>query len=650
MENLLLGNRYKILSQVGVGGMAKVYKAHDELLDRIVAVKILKDQYVEDSEFLKKFNNEAQSAAKLSHVNIVNVFDIGEDFLDGKRLYYIVMEYIEGKTLKEYIDENKVLSNEDIEDFSIQIAQALKCAHSSNIIHRDIKPQNILIDKYSLLKVTDFGIARIASNATITYTNSILGTVHYISPEQAKGKFVDEKSDLYSLGVVMYEMATGKVPFDSDNSVGIAIMHIQDQPVEPKELNPNLSDKLNHIIMKLLSKNPADRYLSAEDLINALESSYQNTNTATIKETRKIDNAKDSGEKSVYIQQEPEEEPKKEKKKKKNRKPLAIILIILLLALSGFLIKASIDKGNNQLTVPTVTSLSKEDAMKELRRAGFRVNASEHKESADVPKGNVISQSPKANSKAKKGDIVDITISDGMLVEVPNLKGMQVSEAKEALTEVGLNLGTSSYEYSDEVEKGQIFDQSIKSGKKVEVEESVDIFISRGPEEDDESSEEYEFALVPDLTGYSQNDAIDLIQSSDLKVGSIDFDYSDDIGENQVISQSITASTEVKKGTSIDITVSKGKQEENDGDKSDTPPERINAIFRLQVPDKDQFEVKIIKLDENGNETDVIYDEVHSKSEAVNGSINVNVEGNVGDKVIVYYDDEAIGRYEITKG
>lgn len=649
MENLLLRNRYKILSQVGVGGMAKVYKAHDELLDRIVAVKILKDQYVEDSEFLKKFNNEAQSAAKLSHVNIVNVFDIGEDFLDGKRLYYIVMEYIEGKTLKEYIDENKVLSNEDIEDFSIQIAQALKCAHSSNIIHRDIKPQNILIDKYSLLKVTDFGIARIASNATITYTNSILGTVHYISPEQAKGKFVDEKSDLYSLGVVMYEMATGKVPFDSDNSVGIAIMHIQDQPVEPKELNPNLSDKLNHIIMKLLSKNPADRYLSAADLVDSLESPYQNTKKTTIKETRKIDNAKDSSEKSVYVQQKPEEEPKKEKKKK-NKKPLAIILIILLLALSGFLIKASIDKGNSLITVPTVTSLSKEDAMNELRKAGFRVNASEHKESADVPKGNVISQSPKANSKAKKGDIVDIIISDGMLVEVPNLKGMQVSEAKEALTEVGLNLGTSSYEYSDEVEKGQIFDQSIKSGKKVEVEESVDIFISRGPEENDEVSEEYEFALVPDLTGYSQNDAIDLIQSSDLKVGNIDFEYSDNVGENQVISQSITASTEVKKGTSIDITVSKGKKQQSEGNKSDTNSERINAIFRLQVPDKEQFEVKIIKLDENGNETDVIYDQVHSKSEAVNGNINVNVEGNVGDKVIVYYDDEAIGRYEITKG
>ena len=649
MENLLLGNRYKILSQVGVGGMAKVYKAHDELLDRIVAVKILKDQYVEDSEFLKKFNNEAQSAAKLSHVNIVNVFDIGEDFLDGKRLYYIVMEYIEGKTLKEYIDENKVLSNEDIEDFSIQIAQALKCAHSSNIIHRDIKPQNILIDKYSLLKVTDFGIARIASNATITYTNSILGTVHYISPEQAKGKFVDEKSDLYSLGVVMYEMATGKVPFDSDNSVGIAIMHIQDQPVEPKELNPNLSDKLNHIIMKLLSKNPADRYLSAADLVDSLESPYQNTKKTTIKETRKIDNAKDSSEKSVYVQQKPEEEPKKEKKKK-NKKPLAIILIILLLALSGFLIKASIDKGNSLITVPTVTSLSKQDAMNELRKAGFRVNASEHKESADVPKGNVISQSPKANSKAKKGDIVDIIISDGMLVEVPNLKGMQVSEAKEALTEVGLNLGTSSYEYSDEVEKGQIFDQSIKSGKKVEVEESVDIFISRGPEENDEVSEEYEFALVPDLTGYSQNDAIDLIQSSDLKVGNIDFEYSDNVGENQVISQSITASTEVKKGTSIDITVSKGKKQQSEGNKSDTNSERINAIFRLQVPDKEQFEVKIIKLDENDNETDVIYDQVHSKSEAVNGNINVNVEGNVGDKVIVYYDDEAIGRYEITKG
>ncbi|MDU2585129.1 MAG: protein kinase, partial [Anaerococcus prevotii] len=287
MEKIILDNRYEIIEQIGVGGMAKVYKAKDRLLDRFVAIKVLKEQYAEDDEFLKKFNNEAQSAAKLNHVNIVNVYDIGEDLLEGRKIYYIVMEYVEGQTLKDLIDEEGKLSNHDIIDYSVQIAQALKSAHSSGIIHRDIKPQNILIDKFGLAKVTDFGIARVSSNATITYTSSILGTVHYISPEQAKGKIVDEKSDLYSLGAVMYEMATGKVPFDADNSVGIAVMHIQDKAKPAKELNPELSDHLNFIIMKLLEKEPGNRFLNATDLIESLEN--QNSfKTQVLEETARI--------------------------------------------------------------------------------------------------------------------------------------------------------------------------------------------------------------------------------------------------------------------------------------------------------------------------------------------------------------------------
>ena len=237
MDNIILGNRYQLQDLIGVGGMGKVYKATDRLLQRDVAIKILKDQYAEDDEFVKKFSNEALSAARLTHVNIVSVYDIGEDLIEGKKIHYIVMEYVNGETLKDLIDRKKIISNHDIIDYSIQISQALNQAHSSNIVHRDIKPQNILMDRYGLLKVTDFGIARVSTNATITYTSSILGTVHYISPEQAKGKFVDEKSDLYSLGVVMYEMATGKVPFDADNSVGIAVMHIQDEPESPIKLN-----------------------------------------------------------------------------------------------------------------------------------------------------------------------------------------------------------------------------------------------------------------------------------------------------------------------------------------------------------------------------------------------------------------------------
>lgn len=288
MDKIILDSRYEIIKEIGVGGMAKVYKAKDRLLDRYVAIKILKDQYAEDDEFSKKFNNEAQSAAKLSHINIVNVYDIGKDMLNGKLIQYIVMEYVEGETLKDLIDREKVLENHDIIDYSTQIAQALKSAHDSGIVHRDIKPQNILIDKYGLCKVTDFGIARVSSNATITYTSSILGTVHYISPEQAKGKIVDLKSDLYSLGAVMYEMATGRVPFDADNSVGIAVMHIQDDPIPPREINPNLSKHLNYIIMKLLKKDPTERFQNASELIEALDDESLVKGEDTFEDTARI--------------------------------------------------------------------------------------------------------------------------------------------------------------------------------------------------------------------------------------------------------------------------------------------------------------------------------------------------------------------------
>ena len=301
MNNIILGNRYQLQELIGVGGMAKVYKATDRLLQRDVAIKILKDQYAEDDEFVRKFSNEGLSAAKLTHVNIVSVYDIGEDLIEGKRIYYIVMEYVEGQTLKDLIDKEKALSNHDIVDYSVQIAQALNQAHSSNIIHRDIKPQNILMNKQGLLKVTDFGIARVSTNATITYTSSILGTVHYISPEQAKGKFVDEKSDLYSLGVVMYEMATGKVPFDADNSVGIAVMHIQDEPESPIKLNENLSPRLNDIIMKLLQKNPQERFKNAKELIRALEDNSYNIGFIRKEDTAKIPKQEDEMLETTFI-------------------------------------------------------------------------------------------------------------------------------------------------------------------------------------------------------------------------------------------------------------------------------------------------------------------------------------------------------------
>lgn len=278
MLGSILNGRYEIIEKVGIGGMAIVYKAKDIYLKRIVAVKVLKEQYLEDKEFIKKFVIEAQSVANLNNQNIVKIYDVGQHIEDGKIYNYIVMEYIKGKTLNELIKDKGRLNSNAVVSISKQIASALDCAHKHHIIHRDIKPHNIIIDENLNVKVTDFGIARIATSSTITYTSSVLGTVHYISPEQAKGKFIDEKSDIYSLGVVMYEMVTGRVPFDTDNAVGIAMQHINEPLVEPIKLVPNLEPWLNATIVKCMEKNPENRFESAESLIRALEDKSVGTN------------------------------------------------------------------------------------------------------------------------------------------------------------------------------------------------------------------------------------------------------------------------------------------------------------------------------------------------------------------------------------
>ena len=573
MEKIILDNRYEIIEQIGLGGMAKVYKAKDRLLDRFVAIKVLKEQYAEDEEFLKKFNNEAQSAAKLNHVNIVNVYDIGEDLLEGRKIYYIVMEYVEGQTLKDLIDEEGKLSNHDIIDYSVQIAQALKSAHASGIIHRDIKPQNILIDKFGLAKVTDFGIARVSSNATITYTSSILGTVHYISPEQAKGKIVDEKSDLYSLGAVMYEMATGRVPFDADNSVGIAVMHIQDKARPAKELTPDLSDHLNFIIMKLLEKEPGNRFLNATELIDSLEN--QNfSNEQVLEETARIPivvpnkgkkkkkKAKKEvlpkSEEAVYVS--PTDEVPEEKEKTKSLKiwPLALLALILVGAVYYFMSRPKDDI----LEVPTVINLSQEMAVKELEKRGLKANISRTEESDDYDKGKVMKQDPEANTEVKKGTTVNLVISAGREVSVPDLAGLNLTEAEEKLKELGLSIGRTSTEYSDQVEKDLIIDQNPRSATNLQAGSKVDLVISAGPEEKIENIE------VPSLIGMSEEQAASLISQYGLVLRNVDYRESEDVEKGNVISQSISEGTQVAPQSQIDLVISAGKKEKEKEEKT----------------------------------------------------------------------------------
>ena len=663
MEKIILDDRYEIIEQIGVGGMAKVYKAKDRLLDRFVAIKILKDQYAEDSEFLKKFNNEAQSAAKLSHINIVNVFDIGEDLYKGERIHYIVMEYVDGQTLKDLIVNEKRLSNPDIIDYSIQIAQALKTAHQAGIIHRDIKPQNILIDNYGLLKVTDFGIARVSSNATITYTSSILGTVHYISPEQAKGKIVDEKSDLYSLGAVMYEMATGKVPFDADNSVSIAVMHIQDKPEPAKNLNPNLSDHLNYIIMKLLDKDPANRFLNAKELIDALEDQNfikeeELTDTARIpivvpqeRSYQKVYNdqaqverdREEEKKEAVYVSNPDDKEKKKGKKSDKKLWPLLLLALILVSAV--YFLRGRTNTGE-KVEVPMVLNLDQSQAVNELERRGLKANIAKTEESDEYEIGKVMSQDPEQNSKVDRGTVINLVISGGREVEVPDLRNMTLSQADETLKAIGLRLGRTNPQTSDSVDKDLIISQTPKSTSKLQAGSEVDVTVSTG------SDQRVNTIEVPNLTGKTEEDAKAIINQYGLSLRDVKYQNSTSVEKGLVISQSIANGTQVASNSKIDLTISLGPEEENqkenpDNQNTDSNGLR-NVVLRVNLPEeKDQFRVMVFDI-VDGQRNQAIINQTMTSADLNNeGLLILNVKARYGASLEVIVDDETLGVYRV---
>ena len=642
MDKIILDGRYEIIKEIGVGGMAKVYKAKDKLLGRFVAIKILKEQYAEDEEFSKKFNNEAQSAARLSHINIVNVYDIGKDMLNGKLIQYIVMEYVEGETLKDLINREKVLENHDIIDYSTQIAQALKSAHDSGIVHRDIKPQNILIDKYGLCKVTDFGIARVSSNATITYTSSILGTVHYISPEQAKGKIVDLKSDLYSLGAVMYEMATGRVPFDADNSVGIAVMHIQDDPIPPREINPNLSRHLNYIIMKLLKKDPTERFQNASELIEALddeslvkgEDSYEDTARIPIVVPKKetYPDPIEEEREAVYVSTGEEKSKKKKKRNPIKIWPLALLAFILVVAVYFF----SSRMNKEDLEVPTVVNLTEEQAVNQLEKRGFRANISRYAESDEYEKGKVMSQDPEASIRAKKGTIVNLVISSGREIKVPELKNMNLSQAEETLKDLGLKVGTTSTDYSNTVDKDLVIRQEPVAGSTVQSGTEVNLVISVGKEDTTENIK------VGNYIGMAEQDAIAAARKNHLRVRNVDYQHSSNVQKGLVMNQSIGAETEVAENSAIDFVISLGEEE-----KAKSPNREVE--IRLNVAsNKDNFNVKIYKVDSNGNRGDLLYNDYHTSSDLnSNGVLVLKFMAMSQTSVEVLVDDESYGVYQV---
>lgn len=566
MEGKLLNNRYEIRKIIGTGGMAIVYDGYDNVLSREVAIKILKDNYADNEEFTDKLQMEAQASASISDENIVSIYDAASTVIDGKTVEYIVMEKVVGKTLKEVINEEAPLSRDRIIDYALQISKALQTAHRRGLVHRDIKPANILITKDDVVKVVDFGIARVATDATLTYTSSILGTVHYISPEQAKGQMIDERSDLYSLGVVLYEMATGKIPFDGESPVSIAVKHIQEKPEEVINLNPEIGEDLSNIIKKLLEKKPEDRYKTASNLLidlNRIKSGYK-INLANDETVKMSAISTDTGKQKVSYTKSKIEEIKEEKKPKKGLIYSLSILGLVLLIFFAYKISDYFIKRNENLdyvTMPSLIDIKEDVALTKIEELGLIGQINERIFDDNIIEGNVIEQSVASEKRIKKGTLVNLTISKGKeMIKIPNLKGYDAQNIEKILKDRGLEIGGVTTTPS-ELPKNQIINQVPEADEYIAKGSKINIVVSDGSK--NEKDNEKETTTVPNLVGFSYENIEDFIKDRDFELGSQTWEKSN-LEKNKIIKQIPEAGESVKKGTKINIIISDGPEEEKE--------------------------------------------------------------------------------------
>ena len=569
----MLANRYEILEKIGNGGMAVVYKAKCHVLNRFVAVKVLKDEFITDNEFIKRFRTEAQAAASLTHPNIVSIYDVGNE----GDIYYIVMELIQGKTLKEIIVEDGKFSWKWSVNIAIQIASALETAHRHNIVHRDIKPHNIIITEDGMAKVTDFGIAKAVSNSTITAFGTTIGSVHYFSPEHAKGGYTDAKSDLYSLGVVMYEMLTGRVPFDADTPVSVALMQVQDDPIEPRKLNPQIPISVNNIILKAMQKNPNDRYASATDMLIDLSTALKRPdddfvtlpNKQNDLQTQRLSTLYDIDEKAKQNDEEDDiEEPPRKRNKKEENKVIAffkrhVILTVILagilifsLALGGTILFMNLSKDEEALIPNLVTNengdrLTLEEAQAIYDETAFEPELKvEYEISEEVEPGYVIRQDPEYstvnNMRMKLSTEFTIYVSEEReKIETPSnedIVGKELEEVQKKLTDLGFTNVIVEGETHESLKEGLVIRLS-EEGKELYADDELIIYVSTGDGKID----------VPDVLGKYESDAKKELEDAGFKV-KVSYDEDSDEEDGVVLKQS---SKKAAEGSTITITVNK---------------------------------------------------------------------------------------------
>ena len=558
MSNKVLAGRYELFERVGEGGMSVVYKAKDKLLNRFVAIKILKPEFINDHKFIDSFRRESQAAASLSHPNIVNIYDVGRE----GNIHYIVMELIQGKTLSDYIKEQGPMPYPKVIALSKQIAAALAFAHKNHIIHRDVKPHNVMITPNGTAKITDFGIAKAVNAATIVdNTEGIIGSVHYFSPEQARGGYVDEKSDIYSLGIVMYEMLTGRVPFDGDNPVNIALMHINGEMIPPSKLVDGVPPALEHIILKCTDKYPVNRFASADELIEALNNlEFVSTvvGDSVLVNGRNRDEQRGPIAETDYDDGEDEYVDERDYNRKKGKKPpmskkkkiiiiaSAVAAALLLFVVIGF---ATGLFGGKEIEAPDFKNMTLKEAKIAAKEYKIRSKKGDEVVSEEVEKGRIVSQDPDAGMTIKTGSTVTVNISKGLGDgSVPDLRGKKQSELADYLEAAGFKLGTVSEEASEE-EKGTVLSQDPDAGEEVEKGTAINVVVSDGSKAK---------ATVPYLVGKSINDAQSALSKAGLSLGSISYEYSSTYAEGEVIWQQYDANAQLDKGTSVRIRVSKG--------------------------------------------------------------------------------------------
>lgn len=669
MVGKVLGNRYEILEKIGSGGMATVYKAKCRVLNRYVAVKILKDEFANDAEFIKRFQIEAQSAASLSHPNIVSIFDVGND----NGMHYIVMELIEGKTLKEIINEKGRLPWRDAVKIAAQIASGLSQAHKNHIIHRDIKPHNIIITKDGVAKVTDFGIAKAVSNSTINAFGSTIGSVHYFSPEHARGGYTDEKSDIYSLGVVLYEMCTGKLPFDAETPVSVAIKHLQETPKEPIELNSEIPVGLNEIIMKAMQKEASSRYAKADDMYNDLMKLLKNPDDITLKNMNNIssnsefptqrvpivgasstkEEIKINNYSNIKTNKEEEDDMGKSKKHVTKQQALVklcvylvcIVAVFFLCVKAGSAISTAILGGNTNVEVPAIVGYSREEAEKMLANLGLKLEVQANVESSDYPAGYVTYQEYVEGYELKKGATVGVRLSKGeKKVFVPDVSLVTTTTAAKIKIETAELVYKEEYEYHDTIPSGDIIRQEPKVNTEVEKGSTVTVFVSMGPASGDSG-----LVKVPKVIGYTEENARKALDAVKL-IPKVTYVSTKGKEDGVVLSQTPEEDTYQTELSEIVLVVNKlnngttpstsgesnGTKPSTNDDKTSTTKKRKVTLDLSNMGERSKFNVKVV-LEGAAIGKKIEYEAEHSRDD---GKIQVEVSDISGAMLKVYIDDE----------